>query len=329
MLYSPDLGDARDNEYRRRWMSRDRRPTDSYHVHFGYGLVTSPRNAFRRRNLKWELPIAAATGLLIATSDDYINSHIQSLSFAQAASRGSNVGLGIELGVAGLMYLVGCSGHRSSYAANTGFTALEAMGAASLMNYAVKVGTNRQYAYHPDTHGEFWEDGRSFPSGHAAASFAFASVIAHRYPHKVGHLANSRLRFLSIATRGPLRAMHTYSRWPRAKSAQSGSARRLRAHDLRPFGFAKAQAVGCVRVWVSTCFMATDSRGAAASAVMLAAAMTAGVTSSAVRVPPAEIPPPAVEALRRMPAASNVEAARTPAAKGPGSVPATKQMEAT
>jgi membrane-associated phospholipid phosphatase len=83
------------------------------------------------------------------------------------------------------MYLVGCSGHRSSYAANTGFTALEAMGAASLMNYAVKVGTNRQYAYHPDTNGEFWEGGRSFPSGHAAASFAFASVIAHRYPHKV------------------------------------------------------------------------------------------------------------------------------------------------
>ena len=75
---------------------------------FGHGLVTAPRNAFRPRNLKWELPIAAATGLLIATSDDHINSHIQSLSFAQAASRGSNVGLGIELGVAGLR---GQSGH--------------------------------------------------------------------------------------------------------------------------------------------------------------------------------------------------------------------------
>jgi membrane-associated phospholipid phosphatase len=150
---------------------------------FGHGLVTAPRNAIRTSNLKWELPIAAATGLLIATSDDHINGHIQSLSFAQAASRGSNVGLGIELGAAGLMYVLGCSGHRSSYAANTGFTALEAMGTASLMNYAVKVGTNRQYAYQPNTQGEFWEGGRSFPSGHAAASFAFASVIAHRYPH--------------------------------------------------------------------------------------------------------------------------------------------------
>jgi membrane-associated phospholipid phosphatase len=151
---------------------------------FGHGPAAAPRNAFRPGNLKWELPIALATGLLIATSDDHINRHIQSASFVQAASRGSNVGLGIELGTAGLMYLVGCSGLRSSYAANTGFTALEAMGAASLINYGIKAATNRQYAYAPNSHGEFWEGGKSFPSGHAAASFAFASVVAHRYPNK-------------------------------------------------------------------------------------------------------------------------------------------------
>ncbi len=55
--------------------------------------------------------------------------------------------------------------------------------------------------------------------------------------------------------------------------------------------------------------VATGSRAPAASAVMLAAAVTAGVTSSAVRVPAAETPPAALEALRRMPAASHVEAA--------------------
>lgn len=151
---------------------------------FGHGLAAAPRDAIRPSNLKWELPIAAATGLLIASSDDHFNSHIHSPSFAQAAARGSNVGLGIELGTAGLMYLVGCSGHRSSYAANTGFVALEAIGAASLINLGAKVATNRQYAYDPNTRGEFWEGGKSFPSGHAAASFAFASVIAHRYPNK-------------------------------------------------------------------------------------------------------------------------------------------------
>ena len=150
---------------------------------FGRGLLAAPRNAIRPNNLKWELPIAAATGLLIATSDTHINNHIQSPSFVQDSVRGSNIGLGIELGAAGLMYLGGCGGHHSSYAANTGFTALEAMGAADLMVIGVKSASNRQYAYHSNPQGEFWEGGRSFPSGHAASSFAFASVIAHRYPH--------------------------------------------------------------------------------------------------------------------------------------------------
>jgi membrane-associated phospholipid phosphatase len=31
--------------------------------------------------------------------------------------------------------------------------------------------------------GEFWEGGKSFPSGHAATSLAFASVMAHHYPN--------------------------------------------------------------------------------------------------------------------------------------------------
>lgn len=55
-------------------------------------------------------------------------------------------------------------------------------------------------------------------------------------------------------------------------------------------------------------FVATGSREAAASAVMFAA-VTAGVPSAAVGVRSAETLPASVEALRRMPAASHVEAA--------------------
>src|SRR6266566_92952 len=35
---------------------------------------------------------------------------------------------------------------------------------------------------HRTAQGKFWGGGRSFPSGHSATSFAFAAVVAHRYP---------------------------------------------------------------------------------------------------------------------------------------------------
>jgi hypothetical protein len=150
---------------------------------FGRGLGHAPRNAIRPNNLKWELPIMAGAGLLIAFADNPVNNRIHSPAFVQDSTRGSNVGIGLELGTAGLMYAVGCYGQRSSYVANTGWTALEAMGTTSLLVLGAKAMANREYAYHPNTHGEFWEGGKSFPSGHAAASFAFASVLAHRFPN--------------------------------------------------------------------------------------------------------------------------------------------------
>lgn len=150
----------------------------------GHGLLSAPRNAIRPSNLKWELPVAAATGLLIAYADQPASRRIQSPSFERDSVRGSNIGVGIELGTAGLMYAVGCHGHRSPFMANTGWTALEAMGAANGINLLIKAGTNRQYAYKTNSQGEFWEGGKSFASGHAATSFAFAAVIAHRYPDK-------------------------------------------------------------------------------------------------------------------------------------------------
>jgi hypothetical protein len=159
-----------------------RLPSDLVKV--GHGLAMAPRNAIRPQNLKWELPIAATAGILISSVDLSASRRIQSLPFQTDAIRGSNIGIGIELGTAGLMYALGCSGHRSSYAANTGWTALEAMGAANGITLLLKSATNRQYAYKPNSQGEFWEGGKSFPSGHAATSFAFAAVIAHRYPQK-------------------------------------------------------------------------------------------------------------------------------------------------
>jgi membrane-associated phospholipid phosphatase len=67
--------------------------------------------------------------------------------------------------------------------ADAGFTALTAAGAAGTLDLAMKLTFDRQFPYSRHSTGEFWGGGRSFPSGHAATSFAFASVVAHRYPH--------------------------------------------------------------------------------------------------------------------------------------------------
>ena len=148
-----------------------------------HGIAHAPRNAIRPENLKWELPLATATGLLIAEGDQPLANRIHSTSFQSLASRWSNVGLLTEIGAAGATWGVGCTEHSPSLRDN-GLTALTAMGAAATLNYGLKLAFNREYPSNPNGPAEFWEDGGSFPSGHAAASFAFASVIAHRYPHK-------------------------------------------------------------------------------------------------------------------------------------------------
>ncbi|HEY6935796.1 MAG TPA: phosphatase PAP2 family protein [Terriglobales bacterium] len=149
----------------------------------GHGLAAAPRNAIRPRNLKWELPIGVATGLMIAKLDNRVATHNESLDRQSSASTWSNVGLGMELGAAGLMWAEGCVRNHETLREN-GFVALEAAGAAAGINEVFKIAANRQYPYAARSTGEFWEAGKSFPSGHSAASWAFASALAHRYPHK-------------------------------------------------------------------------------------------------------------------------------------------------
>jgi|GEM_PF-727709 len=157
------------------------RETWSETSQFSHGLKAVPRSAVRPSNLEWELPILAATGVMIARVDQPADNRIQSKSLQQTAGQWSNVGLGLELGSAALGYGIGCGKHHS-YLRDTGFKALAAMGAAGTVDLVLKLTFDRQFPDAPNSTGKFRGGGRSFPSGHSATSFAFAAVVAHRYP---------------------------------------------------------------------------------------------------------------------------------------------------
>jgi membrane-associated phospholipid phosphatase len=148
---------------------------------FLQGVKSSPRNAVRPQNLAWEVPIGVTAGILIAKGDRPAADRIQSSSLRKTAGRWSNVGIFTELGAGALAWGIGCKKHNSKVS-EAGFTALAATGAAAVTDLGLKLAFNREFPT-TSSRGEFWEGGRSFPSGHSATSFAFASTVAHRYPH--------------------------------------------------------------------------------------------------------------------------------------------------
>ena len=104
----------------------------------------------------------------------------------------THLGSGYVLGgAAAATYLFGKLEHKDK-PRETGVLALESLADATLVVEGLKLATNRQRPYVPPGTGKFWPDdtdiysfSSSFPSGHAAASFAVARVIVEETP---GHL---------------------------------------------------------------------------------------------------------------------------------------------
>jgi membrane-associated phospholipid phosphatase len=147
---------------------------------FAKGIGAAPNNSVRSQNLRWELPIAATAGVLMGTADDAAANRIVSHTVINRSSRFSNIAIGAQLASAGALFAAGCVKHRNDWR-DTAFTAASAVGAASLADVALKSVFRRNYpTAGASSDGDFFNGGRSFPSGHSAASFAFASVIGQR-----------------------------------------------------------------------------------------------------------------------------------------------------
>lgn len=144
----------------------------------GSGILMSPRYAIKRSNLKWEIPALAGVVVMVNVVDTPASRRINNVHMENVANTFSNIGLYSELGMAGAVFAVGCKEHRENMR-QAGLQAMEAAGSALAIDTAFKLASNRVRPDRFKAQGNFWDaGGRSFASGHAAMSFAVASVLA-------------------------------------------------------------------------------------------------------------------------------------------------------
>jgi membrane-associated phospholipid phosphatase len=143
-------------------------------------IWTSP---FRmtRQSAKWWLIFGVATGALIAT-DRRTSQQLPNTGDQVAFSRHvSQLGAAYTLiPIAGGFYLGGVLTKQSKLR-DTGLLGAEALVDGLIVSEVLKAATGRQRPLEGDGGVHFFHGSDAFPSGHTMGSFAFASVIAHRY----------------------------------------------------------------------------------------------------------------------------------------------------
>jgi membrane-associated phospholipid phosphatase len=133
----------------------------------------------RREDSVWAFPALAATGAFLA-SDTWFSKQLPSAEIARSRSL-SRYGVLSLVGATSGIFLFGDMTH-NDHAAETGILAGEAALNAAFVDYALKSMFRRDRPYQGAGEGRFFSGGTSFPSEHAAVSWAIAGVIAHEYP---------------------------------------------------------------------------------------------------------------------------------------------------
>jgi len=143
-------------------------------------IWTSPRK-LQFSDTVWLVPVSGfAAGLFVSDADTakHISHDPQTQSHYKTIS---DAGVAALAGGAGLMWAFSYKNH-DSHRRETGFLAGEAALNSLVVTEAAKYSFRRERPFQGDGAGSFFQNGSSFPSGHAAAAWSIASVIAHEYP---------------------------------------------------------------------------------------------------------------------------------------------------
>jgi membrane-associated phospholipid phosphatase len=153
--------------------------------------ILSGPSRIRKKDLVWITPFVAATATAFVFDRktlDLVSTNPSRVGDYRTAS--DFTGIYMPLAGIGASWLTGVIRH-DDYLRETGYLAGEALADTALFTTMFKYAANRvrpQSSGSAPASGKFWPDdksypgGDSFPSGHSAAAFAFAHVMASRYP---------------------------------------------------------------------------------------------------------------------------------------------------
>lgn len=143
-------------------------------------IWTSPLH-LQKRDSWWFAPLAGGTGALLATDRFTTEEGLEfsarktPLKVSQAVSK---LGSGYAaVGVSAGFYLVGRL-DKDPKTRETGLLAGEALIDGAIVSSALKLISQRARPHKESGHGEFFDGGNSFPSGHSMAVWSVATVIA-------------------------------------------------------------------------------------------------------------------------------------------------------
>jgi membrane-associated phospholipid phosphatase len=138
------------------------------------------------KDAKWLVPMAGiATGLFVTDPD---SSFGMASYHASAYNTASNAGLAAAAGLSGTAYIWGRL-TKNERMRETGVLATEAMIDVLAPQYAIQYSTGRLTPLQSNYQNAFFRGGTSFPSNHAALTWAFASVVAREYPNPYAEIA--------------------------------------------------------------------------------------------------------------------------------------------
>jgi hypothetical protein len=149
-------------------------------LHDQIGMWTSPSRV-RFSDATWLVPLGGFTAALFATDGD-LSTHLSNSPDTLTRYRHiSDYGAYSMAGGAGGLYLLGLM-TGNEHQRESGLLSGEAALDATIAVEAIKLATGRQRPFQADGSGRFWKGGSSFPSEHAAESWAIAGIVAHEYP---------------------------------------------------------------------------------------------------------------------------------------------------